>query len=162
MNYNDVNIATKSALKKESQRNIFAHNFEASGKALASLAISKKEILDTIDTVATGDDDSFLTKSKIFPVLIDHIDLDNISLFDLLTLNQAAVSLETGSTQAYNAFRDTTIGKPIERHEQVKSRNVQELTDEQIEFLLAHSEIDSGPEADAEFEEVIDTPEAEG
>lgn len=154
MNYNEINIATKSALKKENQRSIFANNFEASGKALASLAINKQEILD----VATqGDDDSFLTKSRVFPVLVDHVDLDEISLFDLLTLNQAAVSLETGSTQAYNAFRDTTIGRPVERHEQVRSHNVQDLTDEQIEFLLKHSEV----EADADTDEVIeDAPEA--
>jgi hypothetical protein len=56
-------------------------------------------------------------------------------------LSQAAKAIETGDSKAATFVRDTSGGKPVDKHQDVPS-NMTNLTDDQIEFLLANSEVE--------------------
>lgn len=135
MNYAETNNATQLALQKIKQRNIFANNWEASAKNVSSLAISKKTAKSW-----KGGEDTFLSKSEVFKDLVDQVNLDDISLVDLISLSQAAKAIEDGDTRAATFLRDSAGCKPVEKIQRPVG-NIAELTDEQIDFLIANAEV---------------------
>lgn len=135
MNYADVNSTTKIALKKVKQRSIFSNNWEASGKVLSSMAINKK----TLKHLGSGD--SFIQQSSVFPMLIDQLDIDELSLADLTFLSQAAKAIEDGDSKAATFVRDTSGGKPVDKQVNVTNK-MTDLPDEAIDFLLENAVIE--------------------
>ena len=135
MNYADVNSTTKIALKKAKQRSIFSNNWEASGKVLSSMAINKK----TLKHLGCGD--SFIQQSSVFPMLIDQLDIDELSLADLTFLSQAAKAIEDGDSKAATFVRDTSGGKPVDKQVNVTNK-MTDLPDEAIDFLLENAVIE--------------------
>lgn len=135
MNYVDANSQTAVALQKLKQRSVFSNNWESAARNISSLAISK----DTVKNLKGGDD-TFLSHSQVFQELVDHINLDNISLADLVTLSQAAKAIEDGDTRAATFIRDSAGCKPVEKVQR-QSGSIADLSDEQLEFLLANAEV---------------------
>lgn len=135
MNYADVNSTTKIALKKAKQRSIFNNNWEASGKVLSSMAINKKTLKHL------GGGDSFIQQSSVFPMLIDQLDIDELSLADLTFLSQAAKAIEDGDSKAATFVRDTSGGKPVDKQVNVTNK-MTDLPDEAIDFLLENAVIE--------------------
>ena len=139
MNYLEVNQATAKALKRQRQNSVFANNWEVSGRLLSTLAIPKD--------VVVGADESFLGQSKLFPELMKQVNLDDVSITDLILISQAAKAVEDGDSKAAAFVRDTSGGKPVDKKQDVPS-NMTDLSDDQIEFLLAHTEVECDEDQD--------------
>ena len=135
MNYAETNSQTALALKKIKQRNIFANNWEQSAKNVSALAISKKTAKSL-----KGGEDTFLAKSKVFEELVDQVNLDDLSIADLVSLSQAAKAIEDGDTRAATFLRDSAGCKPVEKVQR-QTGNISELPDEVINYLLANAEV---------------------
>lgn len=135
MNYPEANVQTMKALQKVKQRNIFANNWEQSSKNVSALAISKSAVKKM-----RGAEDSFLAQSEVFQALIDQVNLDDLSITDLISLSQAAKAIETGDTKAAAFLRDTAGCKPVEK-QQNNSNNITDLTDDQLDYILANAEV---------------------
>ena len=135
MNYVDANTQTMKALQRFKQRNVFANNWEQSAKNVSALAISKKDFKSI-----KGAEGSFLACSEVFRTLVDQVNLDDVSLTDLIALSQAAKAIECGDTKAATFLRDSAGCKPVEKI-QKDSGNIGELTDAELEFLLANAEV---------------------
>lgn len=135
MNYSDANSQTAVALQKLKQRQVFTNNWEAAARNVSSLAISKK----TVESLKGGED-TFLEKSAVFQKLVENVNLDDISLVELVTLSQAAKAIEDGDTRAAAFLRDSAGCKPVEKVQR-QSGNIADLTDDQLEFLLANAEV---------------------
>lgn len=133
MDYNEVNQTTANALKRRNQRSIFSNNWEFSGKLLSSLAVPKSAV--------QGGEESFIENSRMFGALMDQVQVDELSITDLIILSQASKAIEEGDSKAATFVRDTAGGKPTEKVQKAES-NMTELTDEQLEFLLTHSEVE--------------------
>lgn len=133
MNYSETNKNTALALKRQRQNSIFANNWEISGRLLSTLAVPK-------DVVA-GSEESFIGNSALFPELMKQVNLDEVSVTDLILISQAAKAIEDGDSKAAAFVRDTSGGKPADKHQDVPS-NMTNLTDDQIEFLLSHTEVE--------------------
>lgn len=135
MNYAEANSQTAIALQRLKQRQVFSNNWEAAARNVSSLAIPKK-------TVASlkGGEDTFLEKSMVFQELVAQVNLDDISLVELVTLSQAAKAIEDGDTRAAAFLRDSAGCKPVEKVQR-QTGNISELSDEQLEFLIANSEV---------------------
>lgn len=128
MNYNEATLATQNAMRKYQQNAAFNSNWEASGKMIAQLAVPKD-----ID----GSDESFIANSPVFNTLLKQINVDVISLPDLILLSQAAKAIETGDSKAATFVRDTSGGKPVDKHEH-NTKNLAQLSDEQLALLEAN------------------------
>ena len=135
MNYAEANSQTTLALQKLKQRNVFTNHWESAARNVSSLAISK----DTAKSLRGGED-TFLAKSEVFQELVSHVNLDNMSLADLVTLSQAAKAIEEGDTRAATFIRDSAGCKPAEKVQR-QSGSIADLSDEQLEFLLANAEV---------------------
>jgi hypothetical protein len=135
MNYNETNLQTASALQRLKQRNIFANNWESAARNVSSLAVSKK----TIESFKPGED-TFLEKSRLFPELVANVNLDDISIVELVALSQAAKAIEDGDTRAAMFIRDSAGCKPVEKIQQ-QSGNIGDLSDAELDFLLANAEV---------------------
>lgn len=135
MNYSDATQQTKSALQRLRQRNVFANNWEQSAKNVSSLAIPTKTAKSL-----KGGDDTFLAKSAVLPELLEQVNLEDISLTDLVMLSQAAKAIEEGDTRAAIFLRDSAGCKPADKVQQ-PTGNIGELTDDELDFLLAHAEV---------------------
>lgn len=135
MNYSDATNQTQSVLNRLRQRNIFANNWEQSAKNVSALAIPKKDAQNL-----RGGEDTFLEKSNVLPELLKQVNLDDISLTDLVMLSQAAKAIEDGDTKAATFIRDSAGCKPADKLPQ-KSGNIGDLTDSELEFLLTHAEV---------------------
>lgn len=135
MNYAETNSQTMTALQKLKQKSVFANNWEQAARNVSSLAIPKK-------TVASlkGGEDTFLEKSQVFQELVAQVNLDDISLVELVTLSQAAKAIEDGDTRAAAFLRDSAGCKPVEKVQR-QTGNIGDLTDEQLDFLLANAEV---------------------
>jgi hypothetical protein len=138
MDYNDINRQTAKALQQNRQSNIFTNNWEESGRLIASLAVPKKS-LDNLQLEA--DEESFIAKSALFPKLIEQVQIDSLSLTDLILMSQAAKAVEEGDSKAATFIRDTSGGKPADKVEQ-KSTNIAQLSDSQVKYLLAHAKVE--------------------
>lgn len=134
MNYLEANKTTANALKRKEQESLFANSWEASGRLLSSLAASK-------DILVMGHEDSFAHNSKVLPELTKNIPLEEMSLTDMIILSQAAKAIEEGDTKAATFVRDTAGGKPVDKKQDLPSRNMSDLTDEQLAYLLEHAEV---------------------
>lgn len=134
MNYDEVNKNTAAAIRKNMQRNIFANHWETSAKMLSAMAI-KRSALDAI-----GSDESFLQRSKVFPVLLDQLNIDELSFADAVNLIQMAKAIEDADVKSATYIRDTSGGKPTDKHD-IASSNITNLTDNQLNFLLEHAEV---------------------
>lgn len=135
MNYSDATQHTQSAIARFRQRNVFANNWEQSAKNVSALAISTKDA-----KALRGGDDTFLAKSNIFPELLSQVNLDDVSLADLVMLSQAAKAIEEGDTKAATFIRDSAGCKPADKLPQ-RQGNITDLTDDQLDYLLTHSEV---------------------
>ena len=135
MNYNETNSQTASALQRLKQRSIFANNWEAAARNVSSLAIPKKTVKSL-----RGGEGTFLETSKVFSELVDQVNLDDISLVELVTLSQAAKAIEDGDTRAAAFLRDSAGCKPVDKVQQ-QTGNIAELSDNQLDFLLANAEV---------------------
>lgn len=135
MNYSAANAQTITALQKLKQRQVFSNNWEAAARNVSALAIPK----ETVKSLKGGED-TFLEKSQVFQDLVAQVNLDDISLVELITLSQAAKAIEDGDTRAATFLRDSAGCKPVEKVQR-QSGNISELTDDQLEFLLANSEV---------------------
>lgn len=135
MNYSETNNQTAKALQRFKQRNVFANNWEQSSKNVSALAISKKDVQKL-----KGGEDSFLARSEVFQTLVDQVNLDDMSLTDLIALSQAAKAIEDGDTKAATFLRDSAGCKPVEKV-QKNTGNIAELTDDELDFLLANAEV---------------------
>ena len=131
MNYSEVNLTTKNALKREKQRSVFSNHWEASGKVLSTIAIKK----DSLKKLGNGE--SFIQQSSIFPVLLDGLDIDELSITDLTFLSQAAKAIEDGDPKAATFVRDTSGGKPVDKQQYVP-RPLTELPDNALDYLIEH------------------------
>lgn len=134
MNYLETNKTTANLLKRREQANMFANSWEASGRLLSSLAASK-------DALTTGHEGSFAYNSKLLPELAKNIPVEEMTLTDLIILSQAAKAIEEGDTKAAVFVRDTAGGKPIDKKQDLPSKNLTDLTDEQIAYLEEHAEV---------------------
>ena len=143
MNYAEVNSTTKIALKKAKQHSIFSNHWEASGKVLSSLAVGKESLKNL------GSGDSFIQQSSVFSMLLDQLDIDELSLADLTFLSQAAKAIEDGDSKAATFVRDTSGGKPVDKQVSVTNK-MTELPDEAIDYLLEHSVIEGDDNEDDE------------
>ena len=135
MNYADANSQTLTALQKLKQRSVFSNNWECAARNVSGLAISKK----TVQSLKGGED-TFLERSNVFQTLVDQVNLEDISLVELVTLSQAAKAIEDGDTKAATFLRDSAGCKPVDKVQQPVG-NIGELTDAQLDFLLANSEV---------------------
>lgn len=135
MNYSDANAQTMSTLQRLKQRNIFTNNWETASRNVSSLAISKKAVQSL-----KGGDDTFLSKSAVFQELVGNVNLDDISLAELVTLSQAAKAIEDGDTRAATFLRDTAGCKPVEKVQR-QTGNIGELSDAELDFLIANAEV---------------------
>lgn len=135
MNYSETNSQTAVALQKLKQRSVFSNNWEAAARNVSSLAISKKTVKSL-----KGGEDTFLEKSQVFQELVDQVNLDDISLVELVALSQAAKAIEDGDTRAATFLRDSAGCKPVDKVQRPVG-NIAELTDAQLEFLLANAEV---------------------
>lgn len=135
MNYPETNSQTMSTLQRLKQRNIFANNWEAASRNVSSLAISKKTVKSL-----KGGKDTFLEKSQVFQELVDQVNLDDISLVELVAISQAAKAIEDGDTKAATFLRDSAGCKPVEKVQR-QSGNIGELSDAELDFLLANAEV---------------------
>lgn len=135
MNYAETNSQTATALQRLKQRQVFSNNWEAAARNVSSLAIPKKTV-----TSLKGGEDTFLEKSMVFQELVAQVNLDDISLVELVTLSQAAKAIEDGDTRAAAFLRDSAGCKPVEKVQR-QTGNISELSDEQLEFLIANSEV---------------------
>jgi hypothetical protein len=135
MNYSKATQQTQSAITRLRQRNVFANNWEQSAKNVSALAIPTKTAKSL-----RGGDDTFLAKSNVLPELLEQVNLDDISLTDLVMLSQAAKAIEDGDTKAAVFLRDSAGCKPTDKVPQ-KTGNIGDLTDDELEFLLAHAEV---------------------
>lgn len=136
MNYSDINAATSKALQKQRQNSVFTNYWEDSGKLIASLAVSKEDLEN-----ANYDEDSFIAHSGLFPTLLKNINIDTLSLTDLVILSQTAKAIETGDSKAATFVRDTSGGKPKDDTKPT-DKKLPDLTDAQIEYLLTHAKIE--------------------
>lgn len=135
MNYPEANSQTMSTLQKLKQRSIFSNNWESAARNVSALAISKKTVKSL-----KGGEDTFLAKSQVFQDLVDHVNLDDISLADLVTLSQAAKAIEDGDTRAAMFIRDSAGCKPVEKVQR-QTGNIGDLSDAELDFLLANAEV---------------------
>lgn len=135
MNYEVLNKQTSKILQKNRQASVFANNWEDSAKLFASLAVPKAA-LDHVNT----NEDSFIAKSALFPELVKQVNLDELSISDLIFLSQAAKAIEEGDTKAAVFFRDTGGGKPVDKTEK-REVKISDLTDEQIEYVRKHAKV---------------------
>lgn len=135
MNYSEANSQTLSTLQRLKQRNIFTNNWEAASRNVSSLAISKKTVKSL-----KGGNDTFLENSQVFQELVDHVNLEDISLAELVTLSQAAKAIEDGDTRAATFLRDSAGCKPVEKVQR-QSGNIADLSDAELDFLLANAEV---------------------
>ena len=135
MNYSDANSQTAVALQKLKQRSVFSNNWEAAARNVSSLAVPMKTVKSL-----KGGEDTFLEKSNVFQELVSQVNLDDISLVELVTLSQAAKAIEDGDTRAATFLRDSAGCKPVEKVQRA-SGNIGDLTDEQLDFLLANAEV---------------------
>ena len=135
MNYAETNLQTNSALQKLKQRAVFTNNWESAARNVSSLAIPKKTVKSL-----KGGEDTFLEKSQVFQELVAQVNLDDISLVELVTLSQAAKAIEDGDTRAAMFIRDSAGCKPIEKVQR-QSGNIGDLSDAELDFLLANAEV---------------------
>jgi hypothetical protein len=124
MNYTEATATTQNAMRKYQQNSAFNTNWEASGKMIAQLAVPKD---------INGNDESFIENSNVFKSLIQQINVDTVSLPDLILLSQAAKAIETGDSKAAQFVRDSSGGKPVEKHEH--TTNLAQLSDAQLAML---------------------------
>lgn len=135
MNYSEANSQTLTALQKLKQRSVFSNNWESASRNVSSLAIPKKTAKSM-----KGGEGTFLEKSAVFQDLLDQVNLEDISLVELVALSQAAKAIEDGDTRAATFLRDTAGCKPVEKVQRATG-NIGELTDAQLDFLLANAEV---------------------
>lgn len=135
MNYAETNSQTMSTLQRLKQRNIFSNNWETASRNVSSLAIPKKTVKSL-----KGGEDTFLANSQVFQELVDQVNLEDISLVELVALSQAAKAIEDGDTRAATFLRDTAGCKPVEKVQR-QSGNIAELSDAELDFLLANAEV---------------------
>lgn len=134
MNYSEVNKTTSKLLKQRNTVDMFSNSWEASGRLLSSLAMSK-------DALTIGHEDSFTNRSQLLPKLAENIKVEEMTLTDLIILSQAAKAIEDGDTKAATFVRDTAGGKPIEKKQELPHNNLHDLTDEQLAYLEANVEV---------------------
>lgn len=135
MNYADVNSQTATSLQKLKQRAVFTNNWETAARNVSALAIP----VATVKKLRGGED-TFLEKSEVFPELVGQINLEHISLVELVTLSQAAKAIEDGDTRAAAFLRDSAGCKPADKV-QHQTGNIGELSDAQLDFLIANAEV---------------------
>lgn len=135
MNYPETNSQTAMALQKLKQRSVFSNNWEMAARNVSSLAIPK----ETVKSLRGGEG-TFLEKSNVFQDLVDQINLDDISLVELVAISQAAKAIEDGDTKAATFLRDSAGCKPVEKIQR-PSGSIGDLTDDQLDFLLANAEV---------------------
>lgn len=133
MNYLDVNKQTANSLSRRQQALSFGNGWEASGRQITALAVDTSDI--------DGHEDSFASQSKILPVLLKSVAAKDMSIMDLITLVQSAKAIEEGDTKAAAFVRDTSGGKPVERKQDLPTSPLQDLTDEQLEFIEQNAEV---------------------
>lgn len=130
----DLNALSQRSteLAKQNRRNMmFSNNWEISGNAVSKLAVPKNLM---------GSEDSFLQRSEVLNTLLKQIDTEYLSIPDLILLSQSAKAIEEGDSKAAQFVRDTTGGKPVEKHEH-SSKNMHDLSDDQVDWLLANAEV---------------------
>jgi hypothetical protein len=110
---------------------VYTSTWEFAGKSISKLAVPKN---------ISGATDSFLETSEVFKTLVSQYNIEELSLPDMILLSQAAKAIEDGDTKAAQFVRDTSGGKPVDKVERRDSRLV-DLTDEQLEFILANAEV---------------------
>ena len=135
MNYAETNAQTASALQRLKQRSVFSNNWEAAARSVSSLAIPKSTVKQL-----TGGEDTFLQKSQVFQDLVAQVNLDDISLVELVTLSQAAKAIEDGDTRAATFLRDSAGCKPVDKVQRTGG-NIGELSDAELDFLIANAEV---------------------
>lgn len=135
MNYAEANSQTATSLRKLKQQAVFTNNWEAAARNVSVLAIPTKTAKSL-----KGGDDSFLARSAVFSELVEQVNLENISLVELVTLSQAAKAIEDGDTKAAVFLRDSAGCKPVDKVQRATG-NIGELTDDELEFLIANAEV---------------------
>lgn len=136
MNYNEVTQTTQRAIKKNTQRSIFANNWELSAKLIGGISIP----VDVIKHLKGGPE-TFLEQSTLFPVIVDQLDIDELSLEDWMMVSHFANGIENANTQSASFVRDTGGGKPVDKKEIKNDNNIAQLTDEQLDYLLDNAEV---------------------
>lgn len=135
MNYAESNSQTAQTLQKLKQRAIFSNNWEMAARNVSSLAIPKD-----VAKNLRGGEGTFLKDSAVFQELVGQVNLDDISIVELITLSQAAKAIEDGDTRAAAFLRDSAGCKPVEKVQQT-SGNIADLTDGQLDFLIENAEV---------------------
>lgn len=133
MNNKEMSQVSQNSVQRNQKKNIFAGgNWEASGKLVCSLLVPTK---------LRGGKESFLEKSEMFPVLMEQVNADEISITDLILLSQTAKAIEDGDTRAATFVRDTSGGKPIDKQEVNDNRKIVDLPDNVIEYMLNNAKV---------------------
>lgn len=131
MDLNALSQRSTQLAKQNRQNALFSNNWIASGEAITKLAVPKNLL---------GSEDSFLQRSEVLNVLLKQINVDHLTIPDLILLSQSAKAIEDGDSKAAQFVRDTTGGKPVEKHEH-SGKNMHDLSDGQVEWLMANAEI---------------------
>ena len=131
MNLNELSAVSAKAVQANQQNMLFNNNWEASSELAKTLAVSKD---------VSGSDDSFLSRSEVLRSMLKSINVTHLSIPDLILLSQAAKAIEDGDSKAAQFVRDTTGGKPVEKHQNINN-NIVNLSDAQIAYLLNNAEI---------------------
>lgn len=131
MNLDSLNAETAKGIQRFKKSRAINSNWVLAGEMVRSLAVPKN---------LTGESESFIENSAVFRQLLDQINVDEISLPDMILLAQSAKAIEEGDTKAATFVRDTSGGKPSDEHIVSSTKSITDLSDEQLEFLLEHAE----------------------
>jgi len=131
MHLNEISARGSQIAKVNQQNMLFNNNWEASAELAKTLAVP---------TDLLGSEDSFLKRSEVLTTMLKSINTEYLSIPDLILLSQAAKAIEDGDSKAAAFVRDTTGGKPVEKH-QHSTNNIVELSDAQLAYLLANAEV---------------------
>jgi len=133
MNNKEMSQVSQNAVQRTKQKNIFAGgNWETSAKLVCSVLIPKD---------LRGAEESFLERSEVFPILMEQVKADEISVTDLIMLSQTAKAIEEADTKSAMFVRDTSGGKPIDKQEITKNK-ITELPDNVIDYILNNAKVE--------------------
>lgn len=133
MNLSEMNKETKTAVRSYDQKQniLTGGNWETSAKSISKMALPK---------ALAGSEESFLQNSEVLRTMLGSVNMEDVSVMDLVNMSMGAKAIEEGDVKAATYFRDTAGGKPVEKIER-NDNGISKLTDEQVDFLLANAKV---------------------
>lgn len=136
MNRSEITNQVQRDIIRKSNSKLLTGQFRTATKTLGGVELNTDDILNSLDS----EEDSFLNRSKIAPLILQQSKTDTLTLAELASMTMYAKAIEDGDSKAFATIRDTS-GEQLINQVKFDQGGQHNLTDDELDYLLASAEV---------------------